>query len=846
MCGSHRSSVRCAFFVLASVLVISGTTRAQAARARQSPSTAAVAAGNTIHVPQDQPTIQAGVDAAVDGDQVVVAGGNYTGSGNRDIDFHGKRIVLRAESGAQVVIDCGSGTRDPHRGFYFHSGEGSDSVVEGIAVGSGTAGLVPGTFLRMGGGAVCVESSPTFRECIFKGGVAEFGGGGVACSGGAPKFVGCSFLGNDVPLNGLALGGGGLLLLFSSPKLQGCTFEGNTSLAGGAFFCQGSAPTVSGCTFRGNHPRTSSGNAMGGAFYSQFPSSPVFVECVFVENSSGQGGAIWFTGDLLRMERCLLDANSAGRGSAIYATNPVHVEHTRFSKNTGSAVFLDFASGTVFTGNEFVANVAGEIDTGGAGGAGGALYARYSTVLIEDNLFESNRALGASSARGGAIYTEASAPTIRGNVFTDNAVEVDPQFPNSFSPEWEAAGGALYLDTSNPLLGGPSSGGNTFLRNRALVGADVFKNGGPAVVDARSNTFTIFPVSSYYLAPFDEFDASVGTGLRPALTADVTVSPSGVDVEGAPGKLRTLDFALSRLAPTAGNVVTIHLDPGTYAPSTTGERFPVKMIEHARIVGAGPDQSVVDAEGSDGVIFCFALDDAEISNLRVTGGFAAEGGGILCRSASPLIQGNRIDGNSAIWGGGIACMNAAHPIVHGNEIIENSTLDSPYFAKLGGGVVCFTSSPVLEGNVIARNSSHDYGGGVLCNAAAHPSLVNDTIADNQASTGGGVTVWSDSHPTLTNCILWDDSAFSEPEISECCGATAVAAYSDVEGSWTGTGNLLSDPLFVDAALGDYRLSTASPCIDTGDPSSALDPDGTRADIGALPYYQAVARLILRR
>jgi hypothetical protein len=54
------------------------------------------------------------------------------------------------------------------------------------------------------------------------------------------------------------------------------------------------------------------------------------------------------------------------------------------------------------------------------------------------------------------------------------------------------------------------------------------------------------------------------------------------------------------------------------------------------------------------------------------------------------------------------------------------------------------------------------------------------------------------------------------------------------------------PRFVNAAAGDLRLSwdsfpltdaTKSPCIDTGDPLSTADPDGTRADMGGLPFDQ---------
>ena len=58
------------------------------------------------------------------------------------------------------------------------------------------------------------------------------------------------------------------------------------------------------------------------------------------------------------------------------------------------------------------------------------------------------------------------------------------------------------------------------------------------------------------------------------------------------------------------------------------------------------------------------------------------------------------------------------------------------------------------------------------------------------------------------------------------------------------GNVLGNPLFTDSDSDNYNLQSNSPCIDSGDPQDELDPDGTRADMGAYPFYQSYMNFAL--
>ena len=80
--------VHSGYFGLASLLAAVGMLHA-----------AATAHAAQLLVPSQYPTIQAAIDAAFDGDEVVIADGLYTGTGNTGIRLAAKAITVRSASG---------------------------------------------------------------------------------------------------------------------------------------------------------------------------------------------------------------------------------------------------------------------------------------------------------------------------------------------------------------------------------------------------------------------------------------------------------------------------------------------------------------------------------------------------------------------------------------------------------------------------------------------------------------------------------------------------------------------------------------------------------------------------
>ena len=263
-----------------------------------------------IHVPGDQPTIQAGINAAAEGDTVLVADGTYTGNGNRDLDFDGKAITLRSANGPEnCIIDIAGTSTEDHRGFYFHSHEGRDSVVQGFTI---TNGYLTGYDWPMfyGGAIYCEYSSPTITGNIITGNFAALYGGALYFCHSASRIADNTITGNITND-----AGGGIHTLAATLTITGNTISENVANfgGGGGVFLAGLTPTVSNNFISGN---TVSNGQGGGIFCSN--ASGIISDNTITGNSADKGGGIRFAGEPPTITRNTITGNSAEEGGGIY------------------------------------------------------------------------------------------------------------------------------------------------------------------------------------------------------------------------------------------------------------------------------------------------------------------------------------------------------------------------------------------------------------------------------------------------------------------------------------------------------------------------------------------------
>jgi hypothetical protein len=198
----------------------------------------------TIHVPAEQPTIQAAINVSLNKDTILVANGVYTGAGNRNIDFQGKEVTVKSENGAAVtIVDC----QNQGRGFLFTSGETSKAKLIGFTIENA---LAPDTL--GGGGVRCVSASPVITRCIIRNNSASQGGG-VYVSGGSPVIRSSWIVDNSATTIPQQIGGG-IFCTAGQLEISTTTIANNeaTGAGGGIYAIAGAVVNIRDSILWGN------------------------------------------------------------------------------------------------------------------------------------------------------------------------------------------------------------------------------------------------------------------------------------------------------------------------------------------------------------------------------------------------------------------------------------------------------------------------------------------------------------------------------------------------------------------------------------------------------------------
>ena len=233
-----------------------------------------------------------------------------------------------------------------------------------------------------------------------------------------------------------------------------------------------------------------------------------------------------------------------------------------------------------------------------------------------------------------------------------------------------------------------------------------------------------------------------------------------------------------------------------------------------------------------------------IANSTISANTALEsngrGGGIYLHSGDfPTITNCTISDNKAKYGGGIYTESSSSPTITFCNISGNTA------SYNGGGIYLGSGSPTLSNCIISDNTAFSgRGGGIVCFHSS-PPIINCTISGNKATYDGGGMDLVSASPTVTNCIFWNDL----PDEIGGGYESPTVTYSNVQGGFSGTGNIDADPQFINN--GDYHLTVSSPCIDEGTSVGAPDydidgdqrPQDAGYDMGADEYSDVLPTLI---
>ncbi len=698
------------------------------------------------------PVLQPAVDAAASGDEVWVAAGTYTGTGDQVVSLKDGMTLYGGFSGTEDSRDRRDGTAN----LTVIDGQGvrrcvtasATSVVDGFTLQHGLA--------NFGGGM----SSGTAVNCIFRENVAagQFAGMGGGKDGGTA--INCMFIEN------IAGGANGI-------TATNCVFFGNS----------GSGLTSSdaiNCTMAGNIGYgMSSGTAVNCIIWGNMPEETVYVNASYSCLSVPTEG----TGNIVADPRYV---NFAAGDLRLRAASPCMDAAT--------------ASGAPAT------DLALRVRPNGAAPDMGAyeFYAGDDSAAVDAGVLRVNGASTAANPDG--LTWETAFPTLQ--AAADHS---------GYGGEIWVAGGT-YVSESGQVV-------------KLLPATSVYGGFAGTESDREQRDWAANPTT---------LD---GQGARQCVSGNASSTVDGFTLQNG-----AADHGAGAMCGWTANCIYAGNQAGRNGGGFYGA------------VAAKCTFSKNTAEAAGGGMYGIEADDCTFTENTSLGFHTGMGGGMSGNRANNCV----FQKNVSWLGGGTAGCAATHCTFSENESRTTSAMSSVIGGYGGAMYYGSATNCTFTGNVAAPLvMERDLSGGNGGNggAVAKVTATNCVFSGNTAFCGGAAFEGAAANCTFfgntasaqdsagmhggtaVNCILWGNS----PEET----VSAAVSHSCLGTAAVGEGNIVADPLFVNAAEGDLRLRLDSPCINTGasDGAPAADilgtarPQGPACDMGAYEYpYVAVPDL----
>jgi hypothetical protein len=752
----------------------------------------------TINVPGDYPQIQQAVDAAGNGDVVVINKGRYMGG---DIRILGKAITLSSTNPddpsvvAQTIIDCNGYIT---RGVYFSRECGPDTILTGLTIANCSRVTLtmptpsaPGADgpdgLDILGGGIFIDAgaSPTILNCVISNcqisaGAAAAGAGGGDNANDPTVNILRAHYGRGETRNGgyggnggNAFGGGIYCGPHSSPTIRNCRITdsvvtGANAGAGGTGFNpdNNAGDPNGGDGGHGGH----AGAGYGGGIYLGYGSTPTISDCVIANCTAvaGNGGDGGNGGNALATDNAAYGGwggygGDGGRacGAGIYFAAKVKAAISNCQIINGSATAGNAGDGGDFgNANSLV----------GSAGFGGGFFGDYWL----------------NSAYGGGVYCGAGSQitlekcTFSGNSITGGMSGVGGAPASGTGPDPQVS----YLI--------PTYGAGVFADSQSqpvFTGCDITGNFAVDVNDPNDPNLPIYRLTPYI---------SYGGGI-------CYIEANAANVKGC--------YFSDNNATLGG---------GMYWSQTNSTVADSNFAGNVAFKGGGIYCSDSVASTISGSIF----------SANQAGQPGGEGGAIYCSSTPALIVDCQIRSNQASVSGGGVYSSGGAP---GATILRNCLIANNSAGRDGGGISCNWQNQLLISNCtvhrnIARNVNVPtygaYGGGLSCSYASYASVINSIFWENDGSRGSEISIGSgfaaDPRPATVAVSYSDIEGSRGPGGAQQVNPAAVFVDAGCTLNWDFNTNIDQNPLFVARGANAHYLSQIaarqtrnSPCVDVG-------------------------------